>query len=163
MPIFAMEKSILNKSVFFPLQVTWIRHRDVHILTVGQYTYTTDQRFLARHNPATDEWTLVIKYVQERDAGIYECQIPSRILQSYPINLNIVGKYITEFVLGTRYLPWLSWWWLGCSAIIYIRQPASFPAQPTNEHLIDPLRSCSSSSTIAASSFIEFQNRKIIQ
>ena len=105
MPIFAMEKSILNKSVFFPLQVTWIRHRDVHILTVGQYTYTTDQRFLARHNPATDEWTLVIKYVQERDAGIYECQIPSRILQSYPINLNIVGKYITEFVLGRIHLP----------------------------------------------------------
>ena len=36
-------------------------------------------------------------------------------------------------------MPWLSWWWLGCSAIVYIRQPASFPAQPTNEHLIDPL------------------------
>ena len=72
---------------------------------MGQYTYTTDQRFLARHNPATDEWTLVIKYVQERDAGIYECQIPSRILQSYPINLNIVGKYITEFVLGRILLP----------------------------------------------------------
>ena len=74
------------------LQVTWIRHRDVHILTVGEYTYTTDQRFLARHNQNTDEWTLVIKYVQERDAGIYECQIPSRIPRSYPINLNIVGK-----------------------------------------------------------------------
>ena len=36
------------------------------------------------------------------------------------------------------YLPWLSWWWLGCSAIVYIRQPATFPAQPTNEHVIDP-------------------------
>lgn len=74
--------------------VTWIRHRDVHILTVGQYTYTTDQRFLARHNPTTDEWTLVIKYVQERDAGIYECQIPSRIPRSYPINLNIVVPHV---------------------------------------------------------------------
>ena len=78
------------------LQVTWIRHRDVHILTVGEYTYTTDQRFLARHNQNTDEWTLVIKYVQERDAGIYECQIPSRIPRSYPINLNIVGKCTTR-------------------------------------------------------------------
>ena len=41
-------------------------------------------------------------------------------------------------------MPWLSWWWLGCSAIVYIRQPASFPAQPTNEHLIDPFdwKSC---------------------
>ena len=77
---------------FYLFQVTWIRHRDVHILTVGEYTYTTDQRFLARHNSDTDEWTLVIKYVQERDAGIYECQIPSRIPRSYPINLNIVGE-----------------------------------------------------------------------
>jgi len=74
--------------------VTWIRHRDVHILTVGEYTYTTDQRFLARHNSDTDEWTLVIKYVQERDAGIYECQIPSRIPRSYPINLNIVVPHV---------------------------------------------------------------------
>lgn len=74
--------------------VTWIRHRDVHILTVGEYTYTTDQRFLARHNADTDEWTLVIKYVQERDAGIYECQIPSRIPRSYPINLNIVVPHV---------------------------------------------------------------------
>jgi neurotrimin len=79
------------KMLFF-FQVTWIRHRDVHILTVGEYTYTTDQRFLARHNPNTDEWTLVIKYVQERDAGSYECQIPSRIARSYPVNLNIIGE-----------------------------------------------------------------------
>jgi hypothetical protein len=64
----------------------------VHILTVGEYTYTTDERFMARHNRDTDEWVLVIKYVQERDAGIYECQIPSSVPRSYPINLNIVGK-----------------------------------------------------------------------
>ena len=82
--------NISNRFLF--LQVTWIRHRDVHILTVGEYTYTTDQRFMARHNHDTDEWVLVIKYVQERDAGIYECQIPSSVPRSYPINLNIVGK-----------------------------------------------------------------------
>jgi len=74
------------------LQVTWIRHRDVHILTVGEYTYTTDERFAARHNRVTGEWVLVIKYAQERDAGGYECQIPSTEPQSYKVNLNIVGK-----------------------------------------------------------------------
>jgi hypothetical protein len=72
--------------------VTWIRHRDVHILTVGEYTYTTDERFAARHNRDTDEWVLVIKYVQERDAGIYECQIPSATPRAYPVELNIVGE-----------------------------------------------------------------------
>jgi len=74
--------------------VTWIRHRDVHILTVGEYTYTTDERFMSRHNRDTDEWVLVIKYVQERDAGIYECQIPSSVPRSYPINLNIVVPHV---------------------------------------------------------------------
>lgn len=74
--------------------VTWIRHRDVHILSVGEETYTTDERFMARHNRDTDEWTLVIKYVQERDAGIYECQIPSSVPRSYPINLNIVVPHV---------------------------------------------------------------------
>ena len=75
------------------LQVTWIRHRDVHILTVGEYTYATDKRFITRHNKETSEWTLVIKFVQEKDAGIYECQIPSEVPRSFPINLNIVGKF----------------------------------------------------------------------
>ena len=73
-------------------QVTWIRHRDVHVLTVGEYTYTTDERFTARHNRATDEWVLVIKYVQERDAGVYECQIPTATSKAYPVQLNIVGE-----------------------------------------------------------------------
>ena len=31
-------------------------------------------------------------FLQERDAGIYECQIPTQPTQSYPINLNIIGK-----------------------------------------------------------------------
>ena len=75
------------------LQVTWIRHRDVHILTVGESTFTTDQRFMARHNARTGEWTLVVKYVQERDAGIYECQIPSSPKpRAFPVNLNIIGQ-----------------------------------------------------------------------
>ena len=90
------------------LQVTWIRHRDVHILTVGEYTYTTDERFVGRHTRETDEWVLIIKYVQERDAGIYECQIPAATPKSYPVNLNIVGKY-----------PAVSLRWLTC---FYLRR-----------------------------------------
>lgn len=40
-----------------------MRHRDVHILTSGEQTFTSDQRFSARHN-SEDEWVLLVKYVQ---------------------------------------------------------------------------------------------------
>jgi hypothetical protein len=56
--------------------VSWIRHRDIHILTVGSYTYTSDQRFQATHHKDTDEWTLQIKWAQKRDAGKHKSLSP---------------------------------------------------------------------------------------
>nr|XP_018909923.1 PREDICTED: kin of IRRE-like protein 3 isoform X2 [Bemisia tabaci] len=70
--------------------VSWIRHRDIHILSVGRNTYTSDQRFQAIHHPEYDEWTLVIKWAQLRDAGMYECQISTQPVLSYFVNLNVV-------------------------------------------------------------------------
>lgn len=78
--------------------VSWIRHRDIHILTVGSYTYTSDQRFQANHHAETDEWTLQIKWAQKRDAGIYECQISTQPVRSYFVNLNVVVP--TAAILG---------------------------------------------------------------
>ncbi|GLH11028.1 Uncharacterized protein GBIM_15887 [Gryllus bimaculatus] len=71
-------------------QVSWIRHRDIHILTVGGYTYTSDQRFQANHHRDNEDWTLQIKWAQKRDAGVYECQISTQPVRSYFVNLNIV-------------------------------------------------------------------------
>lgn len=48
-----------------------IFHRDIHILTVGTYTYTTDQRFQTAFHRDFNEWTLQIKWAQKRDAGMY--------------------------------------------------------------------------------------------
>lgn len=73
-------------------QVSWIRHRDIHILTVGSYTYTSDQRFQVNHHKDSDDWTLQIKWAQNRDAGIYECQISTQPVKSYFVNLDVVGK-----------------------------------------------------------------------
>ena len=47
-------------------QVSWIRHRDIHLLTVGRYTYASDQRFRALHEDDSDDWILKINYVQVR-------------------------------------------------------------------------------------------------
>ncbi|CAB0033933.1 unnamed protein product [Trichogramma brassicae] len=56
--------------------VSWIRKRDLHILTSMALTYTSDGRFTVIGNTETsDDWNLRIDYVQTRDEGIYECQV----------------------------------------------------------------------------------------
>ncbi|XP_011693606.1 PREDICTED: basement membrane-specific heparan sulfate proteoglycan core protein-like isoform X2 [Wasmannia auropunctata] len=55
--------------------ISWIRKRDLHILTSSTLAYTGDARFSVKHPESSDEWTLRIEYIQPRDAGIYECQV----------------------------------------------------------------------------------------
>lgn len=81
---------ILN--INFMFQVSWIRHRDIHLLTAGRYTYTSDQRFEAIHEPHSDNWSLRIKYPQKKDTGIYECQISTTPPVGHPIYLTVLGK-----------------------------------------------------------------------
>ena len=59
------------------MQISWIRLRDWHILTTGVLTYTSDSRFQVLHKEGSYDWVLQIKYVQERDAGEYDCQVRS--------------------------------------------------------------------------------------
>ncbi|XP_022900547.1 neurotrimin-like isoform X2 [Onthophagus taurus] len=79
--------------------VSWVRHRDIHLLTVGRYTYTSDQRFEAIHSPHTEEWTLRIRYPQRKDSGIYECQISTTPPIGHPVHLTVVEP-ITEILGG---------------------------------------------------------------
>lgn len=74
------------------LQVSWVRHRDIHLLTVGRYTYTSDQRFRAIHHPHSEDWILQIKYPQHRDSGIYECQVRDFILINNQLENKIYGS-----------------------------------------------------------------------
>ncbi|XP_068632526.1 zwei Ig domain protein zig-8-like [Battus philenor] len=70
--------------------VSWVRHRDIHLLTVGRYTYTSDQRFEAQHKPRSEEWALRIRSPQRRDSGQYECQISTTPPIGHAVFLNIV-------------------------------------------------------------------------
>ncbi|XP_046677782.1 zwei Ig domain protein zig-8-like [Homalodisca vitripennis] len=79
--------------------VSWVRHRDIHLLTVGRYTYTSDQRFEAVHSPHTEDWTLRIRYPQKKDTGIYECQISTTPPIGHPVYLNVVEP-ITDILGG---------------------------------------------------------------
>jgi hypothetical protein len=47
-----MVKNIGNKTV------SWVRHRDINLLTVGLNSYTSDNRFLSIHD--AEEWTLKV-------------------------------------------------------------------------------------------------------
>ena len=82
----------LQKAFF---QISWMRHRDLHLLTVGRYTYTSDQRFSAHHVPLTHYWQLRINNVTYEDAGRYECQISTTPPTGHQIDLRVVGKFLS--------------------------------------------------------------------
>ena len=46
--------------IFFE-QVSWIRLRNLHVLTVDRYVYSTDERVSVVHNEASREWVLRIR------------------------------------------------------------------------------------------------------
>lgn len=85
-----------------------MRHRDIHLLTVGRYTYTSDQRFEALHLEFSDEWTLRIRYPQAKDSGIYECQISTTPPIGHKVYLTVVGEYFGRTSFYSQVSRWLS-------------------------------------------------------
>lgn len=70
--------------------MSWIRVRDHHILTVDRANFIADERFHAFNVDETGYWTLQIKYVQGRDAGLYECQVSTEPKISTRVGLQVV-------------------------------------------------------------------------
>lgn len=107
---------ILISKRFYPFfKVSWMRKRDLHILTSNNFLYTGDQRFSVIQPQDTDEWNLKIEYAQPKDAGTYECQVRNDfwfIFQIYVIQLQIplmsliphfVGQYWAENQLCRKF------------------------------------------------------------
>ncbi|KAG5682149.1 hypothetical protein PVAND_011521 [Polypedilum vanderplanki] len=69
--------------------VSWMRKRDLHILTSNNFLYTGDQRFSVIHPQDSDDWNLKIEYVQPKDAGTYECQVNTEPKINYAVNLDV--------------------------------------------------------------------------
>ncbi|CAD0202261.1 unnamed protein product [Chrysodeixis includens] len=74
--------------------VSWIRKRDLHILTVGVHTYSSDARFAALHTDNSDEWTLRVAPAQPRDSGAYECQVSTEPKISLSFRLTVVVLFL---------------------------------------------------------------------
>ena len=64
---------IKDSTIFF--QISFVRRRDLHILTNGHLVFTADQRFEIFHAAKSHDWYLILKRVTHADAGTYECQV----------------------------------------------------------------------------------------
>lgn len=93
--------NIPNKHVFLlflvSFQVSWVRRKgdELNLITFGRHTYSSDSRYSLEY-VAPNDWQLLIQYANERDEGVYECQIathPPLILLVY---LTVVGTYESE-------------------------------------------------------------------
>jgi len=69
--------------------VSWLRYRDIHLLTHGVTSYTDDRRFSAYMDILTNTWQLRIKNVSTSDAGVYECQVSTTPHRSLVLNLDV--------------------------------------------------------------------------
>lgn len=89
--------ALVGQPVYLPCRVrnlgdrvvSWIRTRDLHILTSGTLTYTSDSRFEVLHTPGSEMWTLRIMSAQPRDQGKYECQVNTDPKINYAVQLTV--------------------------------------------------------------------------
>ncbi|XP_060522225.1 cell adhesion molecule DSCAML1-like isoform X1 [Cylas formicarius] len=105
-------------------QVSWIRRKDRHLLTVGLTTYSSDDRYQAIHLQHSEDWTLQIKFVQQRDASLYECQVSSHPPTSIFIELNVVEARADIEGPSEKYLKPGSGLRLQCSILQSTEPPA---------------------------------------
>ncbi|XP_063875564.1 uncharacterized protein LOC135108452 isoform X2 [Scylla paramamosain] len=83
-------------------QVSWIRGRDLHVLSYGQVTFSSDARLSVSHSE--DSWTLTIKFSQPRDAGAYSCQVNTQPPQAVWYNLTVIEARANILGKETLYL-----------------------------------------------------------
>ncbi|KAF2367807.1 Immunoglobulin I-set [Trinorchestia longiramus] len=81
--------------------LSWIREKDLHILTVGKVTYTADNRFEVIHKDHSNSWTLKINSVQPRDTGRYECQVNSHPTDPITFEVDLAVFVPTAHIVGS--------------------------------------------------------------
>lgn len=88
---------ITQATELLQIQVSWVRHQDVHILAVGTRTFTTDERFAVKHVEDTGQFTLLIRKARKGDEGSYECQISTKPTKRFMFHLQIEGGFLLFF------------------------------------------------------------------
>ncbi|CAG0893923.1 unnamed protein product [Darwinula stevensoni] len=73
------------------MNVSWIRQKDLHVLSSGLNKYTQDDRIQVLHKNGTETWNLKIRDAIESDSGVYECQVNTEPKISSSVTLNVTG------------------------------------------------------------------------
>ncbi|ESP05604.1 hypothetical protein LOTGIDRAFT_102200 [Lottia gigantea] len=82
-------------------KVVW--RKGSKLITVGSNTFVEDARIQIEHPARSNQWNLLIKQVQFKDAGVYECQISSKVRHlRYYVTLLVKGKNIQ--ISGARFV-----------------------------------------------------------
>ncbi|XP_043236392.1 protein sidekick-1-like isoform X3 [Amphibalanus amphitrite] len=100
-------RTVLLRCRIFQLDgqaVSWIRKQDLHILTLGAYSYTTDDRFKVLHEPGGHDFHLQISGVQTSDDGVYECQINTEPKRFWPVTLHVQAAHAKIIGASDRYV-----------------------------------------------------------
>uniref|UniRef100_A0A0C9RKY6 LAC_0 protein n=1 Tax=Fopius arisanus TaxID=64838 RepID=A0A0C9RKY6_9HYME len=89
--------AFVGQTVYLPCRVrnlgdkvvSWMRSRDLHILTSSEFTFSSDSRFTPEHVPESDAWTLRLEDAKKTDSGSYECQVNTEPKIMYKIGLTV--------------------------------------------------------------------------
>lgn len=71
--------------------VIWRKVPSRHPLTVGTFTFISDKSYSVHRQSEKNEWNLIIKNVQPKHAGLYECHISTKDEQKFNVFLNVVA------------------------------------------------------------------------
>jgi len=73
--------------------VSWLRARDVKVLSVGSMAFSSDSRIgvvqVARPRLTAEDWNLAIQNTSKADDGMYECQVNTRQKINYKVFLTV--------------------------------------------------------------------------
>jgi len=84
------------KNLFQHYTVSWIRASDVTVLSVGHFTFSSDERFsvleIPRPRLVASDWSLTVKNASVDDSGMYECQVNTDPKMNRKFHLVVKGK-----------------------------------------------------------------------
>ncbi|XP_045120375.1 probable family 17 glucosidase SCW11 [Portunus trituberculatus] len=106
--------------------VSWVRASDIHLLTAGETTYTSDHRFVAVNPGGGPKWVLRLHHARPKDAGTYLCQVSVTPPISTSVNLLVTEASARVFPGPEVFLKASSRLVLVCEV-----RGCPYPAHPT--------------------------------